>query len=79
MEDLNNRGYRFDVEDFIARGYKCFLVQDVPEYALADDVEVICDDGNCFGCVLRSERKEKLKPKTVHEMKALGYRCVFTR
>ena len=79
VEDLNNRGYKFNVKDFIARGYKCVLVQDVPEYALADDVEVICDDGNCFGCVLRSERKEKLKPKTVDEMKALGYRCIFTR
>ena len=41
-------------------------------------MEVVCDEGKCFGCVLRSERKEKRKSKTVDEMKALGYRCVFT-
>ena len=72
VEDLNNRGYKFDVEDLMARGYKCFLIKDVPEYVLADDVEVVCDEGKCFGCVLRSERQEERKSKTVDEMKALS-------
>ena len=78
VDDLNNRGYKFDVEDLIARGYKCFLIKDVPEYSLADDVEVVCDEGKCFGCILRSERNEKRESKTVDDMKALGYRCILT-
>ena len=72
-------GGRGDVEHYLRNGYRCFLVRDVPEYALADDVEVVCDDGDCFGCILRPGNKEEIKPKTVDEMVDLGYTCILTR
>ena len=45
-------GGRGDVEHYLRRGFECFLVKDVPKYALTDDVEVVCDDGVCFGCMI---------------------------
>ena len=33
-------GNRGDVDHFLEAGYKCFLVRDVPKYALAEGVEV---------------------------------------
>ena len=40
-DDLIMRGYNFDVEELIARGYKCFLARsgDVPEYDDDNDVD----------------------------------------
>ena len=56
------------------------MVNGVPLYALADDVEVVCDDEDCFGCLERSSgRVEELKPKTLDEMLALDYTCTLTR
>ena len=55
-------------------------MRDVPKYALTDDVEVVCDDGDCFGCIHRSSgTREEVKPKTVDEMMTLGYTCILTR
>ena len=73
-------GGREDVEDYLLRGFTCFLVNGVPLYALTDDVQVVCDDGDCFGCLERSSgRGEELKPKTLDEMLALDYICTLTR
>ena len=45
-------GGRGEVKQHLRRGFECFLVNDVPKYALTDDVEVVCDDGVCFGCMI---------------------------
>ena len=81
-----------DVERYLEKGYKCFLVRDVPQYALREEVEVVCDDGECFGCVpgqgeARGKYREgqhyhnqqRHQPKTLGEMIGLGFSCVLTR
>ena len=70
-------GGRGEVEEFLERGYKCFLVRDVPEYGLAPAVEVVCDDGECFGCIKTARRQETAR--SVDDMVALGYTCSLTR
>lgn len=75
-------GGRGEVEQLLGRGHTCFLVRDVPQYALAAHVEVVCEDGDCFGCVPRSggeERRRQQRPRTLEEMMGLGYTCVLTR
>ena len=70
------------VVEFTVVGHTCFLVRDVPQYALAAHVEVVCEDGDCFGCVPRSggeERRRQQRPRTLEEMMGLGYTCVLTR
>ena len=77
-----------DVERYLEKGYKCFLVRDVPQYALREEVEVVCDDGYCFGCVLgleetgekqRYQQQQTHQPQTLDEIMGLGYSCVLTR
>ena len=74
------------MERYLEKGYRCFLVRDVPQYALREEVEVVCDDGYCFGCVLEEtkenqhyQRQQRHQPKTLDEMMGLGYSCVLTR
>ena len=80
------------MDRYLERGYKCFLVRDVPDYALREEVEVVCDDGYCFGCVpglgetgrkyreqQHYHQKQTRQPKTLNEMMGLGYSCVLTR
>eukprot|EP00092_Neocalanus_flemingeri_P024840 GFUD01026936.1.p1 GENE.GFUD01026936.1~~GFUD01026936.1.p1 ORF type:complete len:286 (+),score=91.58 GFUD01026936.1:210-1067(+) len=47
-----------DVEDYLERGHSCFLVNDVPKDALNANVVVICDDGDCFGCIEADDYSE---------------------
>ena len=70
-------GGRGEVERFLERGHKCFLVRDVPEYGLAPAVEVVCDDGECFGCIKTASSQETVR--SVEEMVAQGYTCTVTR
>lgn len=81
------------MERYLEKGYKCFLVRDVPKYALREEVEVVCDYGDCFGCVLgmgetrgkyregqhHYQQQQRRQPKTLNEMMGLGYSCVLTR
>ena len=45
-------GGRGEVEHYLRKGFECFLVNDVPKHALTDDVEVVCYDVDCFGCII---------------------------
>ena len=76
-------GGQGDVERFLERGYKCFQVRDVPDYALADRVEVVCDDGECFGCMKTggsgTVQDIEETPLSVDEMLSLGYTCSVKR
>ena len=72
-------GARGEVERFLERGYKCFLVRDIPKYGLAEDVEVVCDDGDCFGCVKTGRSDRRAEELSVEEMLSLGYSCSVTR
>lgn len=70
------------MEHYLERGYRCFLVRDVPQYALSSDVEVVCEDGDCFGCIHRQggdrESYRRKRPLTLEDMMSQGYTCVLT-
>ena len=72
-------GGRGEVEQFLARGFHCFLVRDVPQYGLAPAVEVICEDGECFGCLNTNTASRQETAWSVDEMVGLGYTCSVTR
>ena len=75
-------GGRGDVERYLEQGYRCFLVRDVPEYGLADSVEVVCDDGECFGCMkikTRESGRRQERSLSVEEMVSQGYTCTRVR
>jgi len=73
------RGGRGDVEHYLALGFKCFLVNDVPQYALAENVNVVCDDGDCFGCLKIDQKKPIIKKLTLDQYLDQGYSCTITR
>jgi len=50
-QPLVSVGGRGDVEDYLEDDYTCFLMAGIPKEAFKDDVVVICDDGECFGCM----------------------------
>ena len=72
-----------ELERYLEKGYKCFLVLEVPKEALREEVEVLCDDGYCFGCIRgesrdRRNEKQRHSPETLADMASLGYSCVLT-
>ena len=75
-------GSKGDAENYLRRGHRCFSVRDVPEYALVSDVEVVCDDGHCFGCIQTTDNNvntdQNSAPLTVSQMLGQGYTCVLT-
>jgi len=72
-------GGRGDVEDLLALGYKCFLANDVPKYALAEGVEIVCEDADCFGCISESSNPRPVKLMTLDEYLIRDYSCTITK